>query len=324
MAGRAVGMAANAVIASAAWIAGAVQAAVAWTVQLVIMAGRFVATAARSVASALVASGAWIAGAVATAAAWVVANAAMLGLWGLIIAAIVGAVVLIVANWNTIVNFFKGVWDGIVNIFSGVGAWFANVFSGAWNNIKNIFGAVGGFFRGLWDTIVSIFGKIGSSIGSAIGDAFKTVVNSIIGFAEGTINMFIKAINGAIGLINNIPGVHINTLTELRIPRLAQGGVVAQPTIAQIGEAGAEAVVPLENNTEWIDKLANKINGSSQPNMNPDIIPVTNRTDQPTTKIEINVSGVFATSVQEQKKVADLIAKQLESTLRAKGLKGAV
>ena len=41
------------------------------------------------------------------------------------------------------------------------------------------------------------------AIGNAIGDAFKTVVNSIIGFAEGTINMFIKAINGAIGLINS-------------------------------------------------------------------------------------------------------------------------
>ena len=30
-----------------------------------------------------------------------------------------------------------------------------------------------------------------------------------------------------------------------------------------IGEAGKEAVVPLENNTGWIDKLADKLNDKS-------------------------------------------------------------
>ena len=49
---------------------------------------------------------------------------------------------------------------------------------------------------------------------------------------------------------------------ELNIPKLARGGVVNGPTTALIGEAGQEAVVPLENNTDWIDKIANKISSS--------------------------------------------------------------
>ena len=51
-----------------------------------------------------------------------------------------------------------------------------------------------------------------------------------------------------------------------QIPRLAKGGIISQPTQAIIGEAGREAVVPLENNMEWLDiladKLASKIGGN--------------------------------------------------------------
>lgn len=42
-------------------------------------------------------------------------------------------------------------------------------------------------------------------------------------------------------------------------PALAKGGIVTSPTTALIGEAGAEAVMPLENNTEWIYMLADQL-----------------------------------------------------------------
>ena len=47
------------------------------------------------------------------------------------------------------------------------------------------------------------------------------------------------------------------------IPKLAQGGVIDSPTYALLGEAGKEAVMPLENNTQWIDLLASKLNAQS-------------------------------------------------------------
>lgn len=57
---------------------------------------------------------------------------------------------------------------------------------------------------------------------------------------------------------------------NFKIPMLATGGIVTKSTIANIGEAGREAVLPLDRNTQWMDsfadKLANRLgNNISQP-----------------------------------------------------------
>lgn len=168
--------------------------------------------------------------------------------------------------WNGIKTSFKavgdyliGVWNVVKGAFSTVASWFSSIFTRAWNGIKSAFSGVSSFFRGIWNTIKSMFTNIGTTIGNAIGGAFKTVVNSIIKFAENTINGFIRAINGAIGLINKIPGVNIKKISTLNIPKLAKGAIIDSPTLAMVGEAGKEAVIPLENNTGWITELAYKI-----------------------------------------------------------------
>lgn len=126
----------------------------------------------------------------------------------------------VVGVWK---DYFQNVWNNIKNIFSSVASFFKNSFQAAWNGIKNIFSNVGSFFQNIWNTIKNMFTNIGTAIGNGIGNAFKTVVNSIISFAENTINKFIRAINSAIGLINNIPGVNIGKLKELNIPKLKVG-----------------------------------------------------------------------------------------------------
>jgi hypothetical protein len=54
------------------------------------------------------------------------------------------------------------------------------------------------------------------------------------------------------------------TISVPQIPKLARGGIVDQATLALIGERGKEAVVPLENNTEWIDKLVERLTSRQQ------------------------------------------------------------
>ena len=54
--------------------------------------------------------------------------------------------------------------------------------------------------------------------------------------------------------------MNISRIRELNIPAMAQGGVVDSATLAMIGENGKEAVVPLENNLEWLNKLAGMLN----------------------------------------------------------------
>ncbi len=48
------------------------------------------------------------------------------------------------------------------------------------------------------------------------------------------------------------------------VPQLAKGGIAVAPTRAIIGEAGKEAVLPLENNTEWLDMLAERLGGTGE------------------------------------------------------------
>lgn len=168
--------------------------------------------------------------------------------------------------WNGIKNafsavgsFFSGIWSGIKGIFSSVGTWFKDIFTGAWNGIENAFSSVTSFFSGIWTTIKNTFTTIGTVIGEGIGNAFKTVVNAIINFAERTINGFIMAINGAIKLINLIPGVNITPLAPLAIPKLATGGMIEQPTLAMVGEAGKEAVLPIDKDRGAMAQIASML-----------------------------------------------------------------
>lgn len=159
-------------------------------------------------------------------------------------------------------TMLKGIAIAIISLVEGAKTMVLTVAKDIWEGIKKVFSKVGEFFTGIWNTIKSKFTKIGTSIGEAVSNAFKTVINSVITFAQNTINKFIKAINKAISAINVIPGVNIKKLTEINIPKLATGGVVNRPTYAQIGEAGREAVLPLDRNTEWMNELAKKINSN--------------------------------------------------------------
>ena len=117
------------------------------------------------------------------------------------------------------------------------------------------------FFIKMWDGIK----KVGSSVADFIGGVFE----STMGTVKGVINSVIELINGAIGTINKIKvdipewvpkfGGSSFGLNIPKIPKLAEGGIVDRATLAMIGEAGKEVVMPLENNTAWIDKLADKI-----------------------------------------------------------------
>ena len=169
--------------------------------------------------------------------------------------------------FSAVGKFFSDCWQSIKNAFSAVGKWFSDVFTGAWNGIKKAFSAVGDFFTGIWDKIKSIFSKVGTAIADAVSNAFSSAINWVLEKAIGIINGFIKAINFAIDIINAIPGVSINRLELLKVPKLAKGGIIDRATLAVIGESGKEAVMPLENNTGWIDTLADKLaerNGGNQ------------------------------------------------------------
>jgi len=138
--------------------------------------------------------------------------------------------------FSSIGSWFSDRWRDITSIFSVVGTWFKDRFTEAWNNIKSVFSGVGNFFGGLWNTIKDKFSSLGTSIGDAIGNAVKSGINGVISIIENTINKAVGLINGAIDLVNNIPGVSVGKIEPIQLPRLATGSVLKKPTVFLGGE----------------------------------------------------------------------------------------
>lgn len=165
--------------------------------------------------------------------------------------------------WNAIKTTVTTVINAIKTTISTVMATIQTGISTALNSIKTAWSNI---WEGMKTTVINIFNGIWNGI--------KGVINSIIGGIEKMANGVINGINGMIRALNNlsfdvpdwVPGIggktfgfNISTIGNVSIPRLAKGGIVDQATIAMVGEAGQEAVVPLENNTGWMDKVAARI-----------------------------------------------------------------
>lgn len=170
--------------------------------------------------------------------------------------------------FDSIFTMVKGIFDGFIMFIKGV---FTGDWKMAWEGIKKIFTSIWegikGVFFAVWNQIKNVVVTVGKTVGNIIANTFKAVVNGVLRAIESILNFPIKSINRLIGVINNVPGINLGYLSTFNLPRLAKGGIISQPTQAIIGEAGREAVVPLENNMEWLDmladKLASKIGGNS-------------------------------------------------------------
>lgn len=130
--------------------------------------------------------------------------------------------------------------------------------------IKGVFAILGDLIRGDWKKLWEDAKQI-----------FKDIVNGILSIAETMANGLVDAINRMVQSINSIkfdvpdwiPGLGGKSFGGFNIPevprvtllRLANGGITTGATLAEIGEAGREAVLPLEKNTGWMDALAEKI-----------------------------------------------------------------
>lgn len=171
--------------------------------------------------------------------------------------------------FDSLFTAIKGIFDGIVKFIKGV---FAGEWKTALEGIKDIFISI---LNGIISILSSVWQFIKSIIYSLL-NLVKGIVNTVWGVIKGLINLIIGGINALIRGMNRlsftapdwVPGIGGKRwgVNIPQIPRLAKGGIISQPTQAIIGEAGREAVVPLENNMEWLDiladKLASKIGGN--------------------------------------------------------------
>nr|DAE10633.1 MAG TPA: minor tail protein [Siphoviridae sp. ctlgF9] len=148
----------------------------------------------------------------------------------------------VMAVWSPIAGFFGGVWNQIRGIFSGVGNFFGAVFGWAANAASGALNSIIGVASGVYNAIASFFRPIGTVAGNMIGGTIRGVVNGIIGMVQNGLNSFISMINGAAGIINKIPGVHIPGIPHVGLPRLAFGAKNYAGGVTLVGERGPELV----------------------------------------------------------------------------------
>ncbi len=128
--------------------------------------------------------------------------------------------------WSAIGTAASWAWDHVLKPVFGA-------FTGAWDMIKSATGGVADFLKGVWSAITGV-------IKSGINDVL-TAVNTVIGFLDG-IQIHIPSVG--VGPIRT-PGFDWGGLGIPKVPYLAAGALVTGPTLALLGEAGTEAVVPL-------------------------------------------------------------------------------
>lgn len=138
---------------------------------------------------------------------------------------------------ETASGIVTGVWDTIKGAAETAFEFISDAWDTLTGGIESAIETAKDFVEGAFNSIKDTGERIFDGIASAVTGAFESAING----AKRLINPFIRATNSVIGGLNRVPGVNIPTIPEL----LANGAIVGSPTLAIIGEAGSEAVIPL-------------------------------------------------------------------------------
>lgn len=172
---------------------------------------------------------------------------------------------------------WQGVWEGIKNLTQNLWNGIQSVISGALNLIKGIISVETSFVKstitGAWNTV--------KSVTSSIWNGIKTAIETPITAAKNTVKAALDAI---VGFFRNlklpeikIPKIKLPhfeltgkfSLSPPQVPKLSvnwysSGGIFSSPSIIGVGEAGKEAVVPIEKLDELMAKALLKAGVGNQ------------------------------------------------------------
>lgn len=178
-----------------------------------------------------------------------------------------------------IVQVFTNLYNGILMVLTTVGDFISTKLEEFKIFISSKMEAISGVFSKVLTSIKTIFTTIFTDIKTGVVWALSTLMEWVIGWTkpfidvfsvvwdgitkgaqmamDAVVNMIKAGFNKMIDLVNSLIqkinsaiqkgagtlGVQVALIPE--IPKLAKGGIVTGPTIAMVGEAGPEAVIPL-------------------------------------------------------------------------------
>lgn len=191
---------------------------------------------------------------------------------------------------NLYVTIILPIWNKMISALS---SWWENSGKNLFRSIMTFIGSISKLVLTLWNDVlwplvnwfIDNFGPPIVDTVSTIIDAFQLVADFVSNVCSFIFNLFSTLFNDLIDMIHNFK----DTATDIKnfftggddyeytdspisdqfsymqeksgfsVPFLADGGIVAQPTLSMIGEAGPEAVVPLDKFIDVIDNAVEKI-----------------------------------------------------------------
>lgn len=127
-------------------------------------------------------------------------------------------------------QFWAGVWQAVYAITYQL---LVQPWVNIWNLLKDpllSFGKwIGNIFANIWDGITS---------------GLKNAFRGVLQYLANQVNNVANLINILIAGFNKLPGPDIPYIPQLTVPAFAEGGYVNQPTLAMVGEAGPEYIIP--------------------------------------------------------------------------------
>ena len=161
-------------------------------------------------------------------------------------------------------SWFGDRWNDIKDGVKEADAWFGEKFESAKEKTQNPFQSIGSWFSERWNDIQNALKEI--------PNWFKNLFNDAMDNAKSAVQSGVDALKSIFDFEWHLPKLelpHINitggfslnppSFPSFDVSWYARGGVFNSPSIIGVGEAGQEAVMPLERNTGWISTLAQKV-----------------------------------------------------------------
>ncbi|MFT8291147.1 phage tail tape measure protein [Streptococcus agalactiae] len=237
-------------------------------------------------------------------------------------------------TWETIKQVVSTVWEAIKSLISIVLNAIAQFISNSWNGIKStissILSSISSTVSSIWNGMKATISGVLSGISSAVSSVWNGVKSTITNAINGAKNAVSSAINAIKNLFNfkikwpHIPLPHFSVsgsanpldwlkggLPKISIQWYAKGGILTKPTAFGMtgnslmvgGEAGREAVLPLNNQT--LGSIGRSI-AATMPSKG--------------TTITVNITDVVIREEADMKKLADYVAGQLADEMTRQAL----
>lgn len=199
--------------------------------------------------------------------------------------------------FRDIVAFGSELASSFMEAFSSTSA--AESFGGALTSVgaaaKTLFSAIRPLFTVLKSLLSAVVPPLARVVGAVLGAAFRTVsaavraastvfnsIKSTINTVKSAFRTFKNVVTAPFKFLGGLKRPHINisggsvpfgiggkgTKPSVSVTWGAKGGILDGATLIGAGEAGKEALLPLDRNTQWMDDLADRIESGNTFNIN--------------------------------------------------------